>query len=103
MPGRRDAGSPSHILRLIKVVCLASPQVAVLPGRRVAESKLIVLQLRLHDLGSPGCRVALSPGCRVTEMQYNARLHINAKVALSGVAKLPGRLLTRQPCDGYLS
>ena len=44
-----------------------------LPGRRVAESNLIVLQLRLHDLGSPGCRV--------DESQYNARLHINAKVA----------------------
>ena len=43
------------------------------PGRRVAESNLIVLQLRLHDLGSPGCRVAKS--------QYNARLHINAKVS----------------------
>ena len=51
------------------------------PGRRVA--------------GSPGCcfksysasaKVALSgvarlPGCRVAESQYNARLHINAKVA----------------------
>ena len=58
---------------LRKVVCLASPQVAKLPGRRVAESNLIVLQLRLHDLGSPGCRVA--------ESQYNARLHINAKIA----------------------
>ena len=36
-----------------------------LPGRRVAESNLIVLQLRLHDLGSPGCRVAGLPGRRV--------------------------------------
>ena len=31
-----------------------------LPGRRVAKSNLIVLQLRLHDLGSPGCLVAES-------------------------------------------
>ena len=44
-----------------------SPQVAGLPCRRVAESNLIVLQLRLHDLGSPGCRVAGSLGCRVAE------------------------------------
>ena len=66
-------------------------RVAGLSGRRVAKSNLIVLQLRLHDLGSPGCRVALSPGCRVAETQYNARLHIDAKIALSGVARLPGR------------
>ena len=82
-------------------------RVAGLPGRPVDESNLIVLQLRLHDLGSPGCRVAGllsrrvkiysasallrlhdlgSPGCRVAGspsqiFQYNARLHINAKVA----------------------
>ena len=31
----------------------------MLPGRRVAESNLIVLQLRLHDLGLPGRRVAV--------------------------------------------
>ena len=34
-----------------------------------------------HDLGSSGCWVAGSPGCRVAESQYNARLHINAMVA----------------------
>ena len=36
-------------------------RVAGLPGPRVAESNLIVLQLRLHDLVSPGCRAAESP------------------------------------------
>ena len=69
MPRLHDLGSP-----VSKVVCLASPQVAGLPGRRVTESNLIVVKLRLQDLGSPGCCVAWSPGCRVAESQYNARV-----------------------------
>ena len=48
------------------------------PGRRVAgltglwvdESNLIVLHLRLHDLGSPGCRVAGSPSRSIIENAY---------------------------------
>ena len=47
------------------VVYLASPQVAGLSGSRDAESNLIVLRLSLHDLVSPGCRVAGLPGRRV--------------------------------------
>ena len=68
----------THIMK--HPVCLASPQVAGLRGRWVTESNLIVVKLRLHDLGSPGCRVAGSRGCRFAESQYNARLHINAMV-----------------------
>ena len=55
LPGRRVAYKG-----LRKIVCLASPHVAGLPGRQVADANLIVLQLRLHDLGPPGCRVAAS-------------------------------------------
>ena len=63
--GRQVAGSPgcrvaeSHINA--KQGCMFGES----PGRWVAESNLIVLQLRLHDLGSPGCRVAGLPGRRV--------------------------------------
>ena len=82
--GGQVAGSPGCRVAESHIKAKQGCMLGESPGRRVAgiaESDLIVLQLRLHDLGSPGCRVAGSPGCRVAESQYNARLHINAKSA----------------------
>ena len=49
-PGSRFAGSPSRKQRRSKVACLASPQVAGMPGRRVAESNISIFQYnaRVH-------------------------------------------------------